>query len=65
MVDHGNGVATRTEMLAAVPRHLIDHAVRSGQLVRMFPRVYVDRRRTGEPWVRARAAVRYAVRTPP
>jgi hypothetical protein len=60
VVDHGNGVATRTEMLAAVPRHLIDHAVRSGQLVRMFPRVYVDRRRTGEPWVRARAAVRYA-----
>lgn len=54
------GVVTRADVLARVPHYVLDHAARRGDLVRLFPRVYVDPSRLAEPWTRARAALRYA-----
>jgi len=56
----GDGLLSRADVLAAVPRHVLDHALRSRHLVRLSPRTYVDPRRQDEPKVRARAALRYA-----
>jgi hypothetical protein len=37
-----SSVLTRSEALAAVPAHVVENAVRTGQLVRLFPGVYAD-----------------------
>jgi len=60
LVGRGGGVAARDAVLGTVARHIVDHAVRSGHLVRLFPRTYVDPDRLDEPWLRARAALAYA-----
>jgi uncharacterized protein DUF559 len=60
VIDSGDGVARRAELLTAVPQHVLDHAVRAGQLVRAFPCVYADPARLAEPRVRMRAALMYA-----
>jgi very-short-patch-repair endonuclease len=55
-----DGVACRAAVLAVVPHHVIDYAARKGQVVRLFPRIYVDPLRLAEPWTRMRAALYYA-----
>jgi very-short-patch-repair endonuclease len=42
----GQPVATRKELLALAPSHVIDHAIRRGELKRVLPRAYM---RTGAP----------------
>lgn len=59
-IEAGDGVAARDELLRAVPRHVLEHAVRAGQLTLAFPRTYVDSDRLAQPWTRARAALTYA-----
>jgi hypothetical protein len=59
-VDAGDGVVGRAEALAALPRHIVEYAVRGGALVRAFPAVYTDPARLAEPRTRARAALAYA-----
>jgi very-short-patch-repair endonuclease len=60
LLDAHDGIVCRAEALATVPHHALDHAVRSRQLARLFPGVYVDSSRIAEPKLRARAALRYA-----
>jgi hypothetical protein len=55
-----DGLLSRTDALAAIPDHVLDHAIAAGQLLRLFPRVYADPARAGEPLTRVRAALRYA-----
>ncbi len=59
LLAENEGVVSRGEALARMPHHVLDHAVRTGAVLRMFPRVYVDPARAGEWWTQARAAVRY------
>jgi very-short-patch-repair endonuclease len=58
LARHG-GVVTRAQALAAVPRWVLEHAVRTGDLVRLLPQVYVDGARQQDPSVRRRAAVAF------
>lgn len=60
MLDDHEGVATRAQLMAAAPHHLIDRAVSSGQLVRIFPRTYVASDRCADAELLARAALAYA-----
>jgi Protein of unknown function (DUF559) len=60
LLDADGGILSRATALATVPHHALDHAVRSRQLVRLFPGTYVDPDRLAEPKLRARAALRYA-----
>jgi hypothetical protein len=62
LLAENEGVVSRGEVLARMPHHVLDHAVRTGAVLRIFPRVYVDPARAGEWWTQARAAVRYAGR---
>jgi hypothetical protein len=62
VIDAGDGVAGRARLLAVLPRHVLDYAVRSGQLVRVHPRVYADPAGFAKPCTRARAALTYAGR---
>jgi hypothetical protein len=59
-IDGGGGVASRSELLARVPVHILESAVRSGRLVRVFPRTFADPALANEPWVRAAAALAYS-----
>jgi Protein of unknown function (DUF559) len=59
-IDGGGGVASRSELLARVPVHVLESAVRSGRLVRVYPRTFADAARADEPWVRAAGALAYA-----
>lgn len=60
LVRARGGVVSRSEALAAVPHHVLDHAVKAGHVIRLFPRVYADPEQATDPWTRARAAIRYA-----
>jgi hypothetical protein len=60
LLEASDGIVSRAAALAAAPHHALDHAVRSRQLVRLFPGIYVDSERMTEPRLRARAALRYA-----
>jgi very-short-patch-repair endonuclease len=55
-----DGILTRSDALAAVPRWVLEHAVQVGQLVRLCPSVYADPGRAADPEVRFRAALTYA-----
>jgi hypothetical protein len=55
-----DGVLTRADVLAHLPHHILDHATRSGALMRIFPRTYLDPALVSDGWARARAALRYA-----
>ncbi|MGH3449474.1 MAG: DUF559 domain-containing protein, partial [Haloechinothrix sp.] len=57
------GVLTRREVLDRLPQHVLEHAVRSDQLRRAHPQVYVDPDRVDEPRLRHRAALAYGGRT--
>lgn len=59
-IDAAGGVAGRADLLGAVPRHILDYAVRAGHLIRPFPRVPADPSRLDQPGTRARAALIYA-----
>lgn len=59
LVDAHDGVVSRADALAAVPGHVLRHAVRAGHLIRLHPQVYVAADRAAQPPVQARAAVRY------
>jgi hypothetical protein len=37
----GQPVASRKELLALAPSHVIDHAIRRGELKRVLPRTYM------------------------
>lgn len=52
----GGGVLVRGEL----SHGMLDYAARSGRLVRVFPRVYVDAALADDPGVRRRAALRSA-----
>lgn len=60
VIEESGGVASRAALLARLPRHIVDDALRAGRLARAFPRVYVEPGRLAEPWTRARAALVYA-----
>jgi hypothetical protein len=60
VIEAGQGVATRADLLRTVPRHVLDDAAGAGQLVRVLPRVYADPRRWDQPGTRIRAALAYA-----
>lgn len=60
LIDAAGGAATLADLRRAVPRHILDHAVRTRRLVRTFPRTYTDPARLSDPWTRVRAAVGYA-----
>jgi len=59
-LDAGDGLLDRRAAL--VPRWAIDNARRRGELVHVFPEVYADPTRVGEPRLRWRAALVYAAR---
>jgi hypothetical protein len=60
LVDAGDGVVGRARALVALPRHIVEYAVRGGTLVRAFPGVYADPARLAEPRTRIRVALTYA-----
>lgn len=60
LLDRHDGVLSRAVVLEVLPHHVLDHAVAAGQVMRVFPRVYVERGRHGEPPIRRRAAVAHA-----
>ena len=56
----GDGVATRHQLLSAVPRTYLDFAVRRGELVRLLPCVYTWAGRESAPEIRVRGAIAFA-----
>lgn len=60
LLDRYGGVVTRADLVAVLPVHVVDHAVASGALVRVFPRTYTTPDRAGDPEIQRRAALRYA-----
>lgn len=60
LVAASHGVVSRADLLAAVPRHVVDDAGRAGRLIRLHPGVYVEPERLAEPDTRVRAALCYA-----
>src|SRR5437773_10668198 len=59
-MDARRGVVLREMALAQVERSVIDQALRSGRLRRVYPCVYLDRRFQDEPSAWERAARAYA-----
>lgn len=60
LLDRYGGVVTRADLLAVLPLHVVDHAVASRALVRVFPRTYTTPDGAGDPEIHLRAALRYA-----
>jgi len=57
LLTSGRGVVTRAQVLARVPRWVLEHAVGSGALVRAFPQVYIAR--PADPAALRRAALAF------
>lgn len=60
LVDAGDGVVTRCNVLALLPSRVLDNALQARQLIRLFPKTYADASRADQPQVRAAAALAYA-----
>jgi len=60
LLDRYGGVVTRGQLLAVLPVHVVDSAVRNGALRRLFPRTYTAPELVGQPEIRRRGALRYA-----
>lgn len=55
---HG-GVVRRADLIAEVPKHVVDWALTAGHLVRVAPQVYADAAFLGQPMTKLRTALRY------
>jgi very-short-patch-repair endonuclease len=60
LLDRRAGIVHRAEVLAQVEHHVLDQAVRSGRLVRVFPRVYVEPHLATDHFPLVDAALAYA-----
>ncbi len=60
LLDRHGGVATRADLLAVLPVHVVDHAIASGALVLVLPRTYTTPERACDSEIHRRAALRYA-----
>lgn len=60
LLDRYGGVVTRAQLSAVLPVHIVDHAVTSGALRRLFPRTYTVPELGDDPQIRRRGALRYA-----
>lgn len=60
LLELRDGVVTSAQVRQVVPRWVLHHAVRSGQLLRQYPRVYVAAAQAADPMTRRRAALAYA-----
>jgi very-short-patch-repair endonuclease len=60
LLDLHAGVLRRGQVLARVDHDVLDQALRSGRLVRLYPSSYVDRELAGDDHAIRRAAMAYA-----
>jgi len=60
LLDRFGGVVTRDQLVAVLPVHVVDHAVRSGTLQRLFPCTYAIPSTLDNPEICRRGALRYA-----
>jgi hypothetical protein len=60
LLDRHGGVATRADLLAVLPVHVVDHAIASGALVLVLPRTYTTPEQACDSEIHRRAALRYA-----
>ncbi|MGI8681315.1 MAG: type IV toxin-antitoxin system AbiEi family antitoxin domain-containing protein [Mycobacteriales bacterium] len=59
LLDRNGGIVRRADLTAAVPKHVVDWALTSGQVVRVAPEVYADPAVLGQPMTTLRTALRY------
>ncbi len=59
LLDRNGGIVRRADLTAAVPKHAVDWALTSGQVVRVAPEVYADPAVLGQPMTTLRTALRY------
>lgn len=60
LLDTSDAVVTRRQLREALPRHVVDYAVRSRAIVPVFPQTFSEPHLRSAPEVRLLAALRYA-----